>query len=101
MHVDAAELGRIEPDLEAIPAVACLRNDFDGQSGQRYGRRIGSGDVRARRRCGPGAVSGIPATGSEELCCSILRPLLAAATCLAGPSAAAATVGAASAGAAG
>jgi len=37
LTVDAAEVGRIEADLEMVPAGGSLCGDLDGEAGQRHG----------------------------------------------------------------
>ena len=45
-HVDAAELGRIEADLEALQAVLRARHDLDREAGDRH-RIVGAASTRS------------------------------------------------------
>ena len=53
-HVDAAELRRIEADLEAVLAGDGMGRDFDGDAGDRHG----GGGRRGSRRGGAGGCGG-------------------------------------------
>ena len=52
-HVNAAQLGRIEADLEPVAARLRARGDLDREAGERNGRngRLRGGTRRRRRRC--------------------------------------------------
>src|SRR3954447_2499499 len=49
-HVDAAEFGWIEADLEPVAASLRARGDLDREAGERNGSRFGGGTRRHRRR---------------------------------------------------